>query len=88
MLPPGCPETPLRRGSQVTDSRCLKISDLDAHNELFMEHSPELDRRSADRCHVFPVSLGIEAIHLDRRGSMKSMLCAAIAAARQIDGRS
>lgn len=49
---------------------------------------PQLGRRSADRCDVFPVTLGVEAIYLNRRGSMKLMLCAAIGAAHWIDGGS
>ena len=49
---------------------------------------PQLGRRSADRCDVFPVALGVEAIYLNRRGSMKLMLCAAIGAAHWIDGGS
>ena len=57
---------------------------------MISEHWPErpqLGRRSVDRCDVFPVALGVEAIYLNRRGSMKSMLCAAIGAAHWIDGR-
>jgi hypothetical protein len=49
---------------------------------------PQLDRRPVDRCDVFPVALGVEAIYLNRRGSMKLMLCAAIGTAHRIDGRS
>ena len=45
-------------------------------------------RRSTDRCDVFPVALGVEAIYLNRRGRMKLMLCAAIGTAHWIDGRS
>jgi hypothetical protein len=49
---------------------------------------PQLDRRPVDRCDVFPVALGVEAIYLNRRCSMKSMLYAAIGTAHSIDGRS
>ena len=49
---------------------------------------PQLSRRSVDRCDVFPVALGVEVIYLNRRASMKSMLCAAIGTAHWIDGRS
>ena len=55
------------------------------------EHCPELPQlgpRSVDRCDVFPVALGVEAIYLDRRCSMKSMLCATIGTAHWIEGRS
>src|ERR1700674_2250397 len=58
---------------------------------MISEHWPELPqlgRRSVDRCDVFPVALGVDAIYLNRRGSMKSMLCAAIGTAHSIDGRS
>jgi hypothetical protein len=49
---------------------------------------PHLGLRFRDRCDVFPVALGVEAIYLNRRGSMKLMLCAAIRTAHWIDGRS
>src|SRR5713226_9708505 len=58
---------------------------------MISEHWPELPqlhRRSVDRRDVFPVALGVEAIYLNRWGSMKSMLCAAIGTAHWIDGRS
>jgi hypothetical protein len=58
---------------------------------MISEHWPELPqlgRRSVDRCDVFPVVLGVEAIYLNRRCSMMSMLCAAIGTAQWIDGRS
>jgi hypothetical protein len=58
---------------------------------MFLEQWPELPqlaRRSADRCDVFPIALGVEAIYLNRRGSMKLMLCAAIGTAHWMDGRS
>jgi hypothetical protein len=38
----------------------------------------QLGRRSADRCDVFPLALGVEAIHLNRLSSVLVMLCAAI----------
>jgi hypothetical protein len=47
---------------------------------------PHLGLRSRDRCDVFPVALGVEAIYLNRRGSMKLMLCAAIGTSHWIDG--
>ena len=49
---------------------------------------PQLGRRSVDRCDVFPLALGVEAIDLNRRCSVMSMLCAAIGTAHRIDGRS
>ena len=49
---------------------------------------PQLGRRSVDRCNVFPVALGVEAIDLNRRCSVMSMLRAAIGTAHRIDGRS
>ena len=55
------------------------------------EHWPELPqsgRRSVDHCDVFPVAHGVEAIYLNRRCRMMSMLCAAIGTAHWIDGRS
>ena len=56
-------------------------------SEPWPEH-PQLTRRSVDRCEIFPVALGVEAIYLNWRFSMKSMLCAAIGTAHWIDGRS
>ena len=59
--------------------------------ELISEHWPELPqlgRRSVDRCDIFPVALGVEAIDLNRRCSVMSMLSAAIGTAYRIDGRS
>jgi len=47
-----------------------------------------LSRRSVDRCDIFPVALGVEAIDLNRRCSVMSMLRAAIGTAYRIDGRS
>jgi hypothetical protein len=58
---------------------------------MILEHWPEppqLGPRSPDRCDKFPVALGVEAIYLNRPGSMKLMLCAAIRTAYWIDGRS
>jgi len=58
--------------------------------QLISEHLPELrqlGRRSVDRCDVFPVALGVEAIDLNRRCSVMSMLCAAIGTAHCIDFR-
>jgi hypothetical protein len=58
---------------------------------MILEHWPEppqLGPRSPDRCDVFPVALGVEAIYLNRRGSMKLMLCAAIGTPHWMDGRS
>jgi len=58
---------------------------------MISEHWPELPqlgRRSVDRYDVFPVALGVEAIYLNRRSSMKSMLFATIGTAHSIDGRS
>src|ERR1700730_725468 len=55
------------------------------------EHRPELlhlGQRFVDRCDVFPVDLGVEAIYPNRRGSVKSMLCAATGTPHRIDGRS
>jgi hypothetical protein len=59
--------------------------------QLISEHWPELPqlgRRSVDRCDVFPVALGVDALDLNRRCSVMSMLCAAIGTAHWIDGRS
>jgi hypothetical protein len=58
---------------------------------MILAHWPEpqqLGPRSPDRCDVFPVALGVEAIYLNRRGSMKLMLCAAIGTPHWMDGRS
>jgi hypothetical protein len=55
------------------------------------EHWPELPQlgwRSVDRCEVFPLAHGVEAIYVNRRDSMKSILCAAIGTAHWINGRS
>ena len=55
------------------------------------QHQPELQqlgRRSVDHCDVFPVALGVEAIYLNRRDSMKLMFCSAIGTAHWINGRS
>jgi hypothetical protein len=54
---------------------------------MILEHWPEppqLGPGSPDRCDVFPVALGVEPIYLNRRGSIKVMLCAAIGTA--LDG--
>ena len=56
---------------------------------VVFEHQPDfsqLGRRSVDRCDVFPVALGVEAIYLNRLRTMKSMLFAAIGTAHWIDG--
>jgi hypothetical protein len=61
------------------------------HEGKISEHWPELPqlaRRSVDRCDIFPVVLGVEAIYLNRRCSMKPMLFAAIGTAHSIVGRS
>jgi hypothetical protein len=47
----------------------------------FSSTLPQLRRLAADRCEVFAVALGVEAIYFNLLGSMKSMLCAAIGAA-------
>ena len=76
--------------TQVTDNSTAAPSQF-ANAKRRAEDWPDLpllSRRSVDRCDVFPVALGVEAIHLDRRGSMKLMFCAAIAAAHRIGARS
>jgi len=76
--------------TQVTDNSTAAPSQF-ANAKRRAEDWPDLpllSRRSVDRCDVFPVALGVEAIYLNRRGSMKSMLCAAIGTAHWIHGRS
>ena len=61
------------------------------HLQSFGEHKSELSqlgRRSVDRCDVFPVALGVEAIYLNRLRCMKLMFRAAIGTAHWINGRS
>ena len=71
----------LQEGPSFTELNCT--SGIGHWPEL-----PQLGRRSVDRCDVFPVALGVEAIDLNRRCSVMSMLCAAIRTAHWIDGRS
>jgi hypothetical protein len=59
-------------------------------SEIPPEHHLQLvDSASRlNRCVVFPVAFGVETIYLNRRGSMKLVLCAAIGTAHWIEGRS
>jgi len=45
----GCPKTPLRRRSQVTDSMCPEFPALDAHKELFLGRRPDWSVRKKNR---------------------------------------
>ena len=67
---------------------CVPIISLMPRRSEHWPEFPQLGRRSADRCDVFPVALGVEEIYLNRLRSMKLMLCAAIGTAHWIDGRS
>src|SRR6266446_5287145 len=67
----GCPKTPLRRRSQVTDSMCPEFPALDAHKELFL--TAEIEGRdrptlaSETPVHIHPVDSVMHA----RRASLR-----------------
>lgn len=90
MAPDGFDKPSKKRAGNPRSFREARVTE-GFGKELISEHWPELQplgRRSVDRCDVFPVALGAEAIYLNRRCSVMSKLCAAIGTAHWIDGRS